>query len=678
MYRQYDAQLVSDTLLKEHPSKEENLWSKGWRTNFSKSTNKLGQCSYDEKRIILSLLHLNSASEAEVINTIKHEIAHALAGPGHGHDYVWAEKCEIMGISNVQETVTGSMNVDAARSTKEVEQKAKKKIGQLQKRCPTCNKVAVEINSIRLATGLWIRLKCGHLVKKEALVGEDYREYGSIDGMLKAFNYQIEGIDFIIKNNGRVLIADEPGLGKTIQAIGFLKYFSSISTPCLWVCKSTLTLQACKEFLIWSGPQFYPQVIVSSGTFIIPGMKVYVISMDLLRRMPKEKIEKMGIKCIIADEVQHFKNPDSSRTAELRLLVNNADFFIALSGTPWKNRSSEYFTILNMLAPEKFPSKQAFINKWIDFEYDPKSGKTKEAGIRNIKEFREFTSNIVLRRMRDDVLPDLPKIYQQVRFVDMDKYQEIYDKEESSIAAAIKDSILDGRPIANLAGEIMRLKHITGIAKAASIAEDAIEYLNDTGEENKITIGYHHEDVGNIIQNGDPLSKEMVGLDKWLVENGYESSLRIDGSSRNRDDIVQEFKNNPKRRVLLLSTLAGGEGLNLQFCQNVMQGERQWNRANEEQFEFRFSRPLNYGDYPKYLQEHLFEENKIAKKVSIRIPYFIAADTIDEMLTDIVARKEVNYRKTMNMKDEGLKYEDNDIIRELAEMIVKKRYKKVA
>ncbi len=102
--------------------------------------------------------------------------------------------------------------------------------------------------------------------------------------------------------------------------------------------------------------------------------------------------------------------------------------------------------------------------------------------------------------------------------------------------------------------------------------------------------------------------------------------------------------------------------------------ERQWNPANEEQAELRFSRPLTYGDYPKYLQDYLFDENKNPKKPSIRVPYMIADQTIDSMLTEIIERKRVEYNRSMNIRDEGLKWEENDIMQELADMIMKKRF----
>ena len=668
MVRTYDAQLMGDNLLKEH-----NLYSLGWRTIFSKSEKYLAQCFYDEKRIVISTLHLNSCSEVSIKDTILHEIAHALVGYGHGHTRIWINKAIEIGLKDPKPC--GHMNVDAGRGIKEVETKAKKELKAIQNLCPKCGSIA-EIES-RLGSekfGFFIKLKCGHTIKEATLTTQNLDDPSNwvSDTGKRLFPYQIEGIKFLTKANGRALIADEPGLGKTIQAAGFCKLYEKETVPILWVCKTTLKLQAMKEFLDWFGLRWTACIIENSRSLILPGFKVYIVSMDLLRRLSEEKLKKIGFKTVVADEIQHFKNPDSTRTAELRKLVSMADFFIPLSGTPWKNRGQEYYPVLNMIAPSLFPSYEQFKNTWVDTYYDSKKGKMVQGGIRNIPKFREFTANLVVRRMRDDVLPDLPKINRQIRYVDMEQmYKDSYDKEEEKVAAILKDAILEGKPMTNIAAEIMRLKHITGVAKVQVCIEDIQEFLENTEESEKITVFHHHIDVGNLLQKGDGHTYD--GIDKWLKDNDLEPSLRLYGgrSADERNGVIEDFKNNPKQRILIASTLASGEGLNIQFCQNAMMLERQWNPANEEQAELRFSRPLTENDLPPYLK-HL-----ATKKTSIRVPYFIADGTIDMMLTELVEKKRLNFRRSMNEKDIDLTWDENEIIRELTDMILKKRYAKM-
>lgn len=694
MIRQFDCQSMSDDALKKYGSdmstsstnllnthKFTSLYEQGWRTCFTKAGNKIASCHYDTKRIEFNLIALQSISESEVKRTIIHEIAHALVGPGHGHGLIWIEKAKSIGLPNPELDICGHTNLDAGRSVKEVETKPKRQFNRINKPCPICGLVAEEVSSAVMNGNRWVKLKCGHLVKHETIVNSefDFNSWESESGK-RPFPFQIEGIKFLEQSGGRALIADEPGLGKTIQALGFGITHQSIVCPILWVCKTTLKLQALKEALDWGGISFVGQIIENPRSYILPNLKLYIISMDLLRNMPTEKLESIGFKTVVADEIQHFKNPDSSRTAELRKLVSKADYFIPLSGTPWKNRGQEYFPVLNMLDPTRFPSYESFKNRWVDTYVDRQTGKMKQGGIRNIPAFREFTKDLVIRRMRDDVLPDLPKINRQIRFIDMEAlHQKAYEKAEAHVANLIKAAMIDDKPMQSIAAEIMILKHITGLAKVKVAIEDTIEFLEQTDESEKITLFHHHIDVGDNLQNGDA-AKTYDGLDKWLSENGFNKTLRLYGgrNANERNEIIESFKRDKRNRVLIASTLASGEGLNIQFCQNAMMIERQWNPANEEQAELRFSRPLTYGDYPPYLQEHLFNENKEAKKVSVRVPYLIADQTVDSMLTDIVERKRLNFRRSMNDKDINLTWEENDVIKELAELIIKKRYGKAA
>jgi hypothetical protein len=666
MIRQYDAQQTCDKKLRDY-----GLYQKGWRTCFDKNEKSLALCHHQEKRIQLSLLFLNGASEVELMNTILHEVAHALVGPGQGHNNVWVNKAREIGLENP--VPCGAMNVDAARSIQPSESKPKRQFHRINNACPICGKTAQEKNSIVMNEIKWSMLECGHIVKQEQIKSkeQDYSTWTSESGKV-IFPFQVEGIKFLEKAGGRGLIADEPGLGKTIQALGFCYFHKDEACPVLWVCKTTLKLQALKEALDWCGFEFMAQIIDSPKAFILPNHKLYIISMDLLRNMPTEKLDKIGFKTVVADEIQHFKNPDSTRTAELRKLVTKAEFFIPLSGTPWKNRGQEYFPVLNMLDSTRFSSYENFKNRWVDYYTDPKTFKIKQGGIRNIPAFREYTKDMVIRRMRDDVLPDLPKINRQIRFIDMEGlYKKAYDQAEEKVANFIKAAIIDDKNMQSIATEIMKLKHITGLAKVAVAIEDTIEFLEDTEEFEKITLFHHHIDVGDNLQQGDA-AKTYEGLDKWLVENGLNKSLRLYGgrSPEERNNVIEKFKSDPKCRVLIASTLASGEGLNIQFCQNAMMVERQWNPANEEQAELRFSRPLTKSDLPEYLQ-HIAE-----RKISIRIPYLIADGTVDSMLTDIVEMKRHNFRRSMNDKDIELKWSENDIIKELTELIIKKRYGK--
>jgi hypothetical protein len=664
MIRQSEALIMGNEILKKH-----SLLQAGWKIQFNKSSKYLAACWYQSKVIAVSVHLLNGADEGTYSNTMLHEVAHALVGPGQGHNNVWKAKAIEIGCDGEP---CGHFTIDATRNVSAAEQRPKIHIAPLTKNCPVCNATAVEVTRATFPNGkIFLKLKCGHLVEKGTIKEpkDAFIEWESSSGK-KLYPYQIEGARFLESSNGRALIADEPGLGKTAQALSFVKHHADIALPALWVCKTKLKIQAAKEFLDWCGIEYFPCIIDSSRSYIMEGMKMYVVSMDLLRRLPREKIASLGIKTLIVDEIQHIKNPDSSRTQEVRAIANQVDNILFLSGTPWKNRGSEYFSALNMLDPQRFPGFAKFKNDWVEYYIDPKTGKHREGGIRHIQKFREFTKDIVIRRMRNDVLPDLPKINRSIRYVELeDIYGEEYEKAEERVAAIIKDILLEGKSFAALQDQIMILKHITGLAKVDAQVEDAIEFLEDTEDWQKITIFVHHIDVGNEVEKK---------LNVWLAENNFKPCLRMRGGMTAEDSnaLQEKFRDEVQCRVMVASTLASGEGLNLQFCQNAYMMERQWNPANEEQAELRFSRPLNYNEYPSYLQAALFDEEHKPKPVSIRLPYLICAGTVDEILTEIVERKRINYRRAMNNGEENLKWSENEIMQELAEAIIRKRYKK--
>jgi endogenous inhibitor of DNA gyrase (YacG/DUF329 family) len=165
-------------LLDEHNLKD---WSIRLNTNIHGKF--LGLCSYKDKCIILSAHHIDTHPDPEIINTIRHEVAHALC-PSHGHDSVWAEKAKELGCTSISPCSSLSFNVDiidAIRSGADVEitfeteviHRPKYQITRLQDKCPTCGKVAKEKRTLNIPEKdetkpdrRVIFLECGHVITK--------------------------------------------------------------------------------------------------------------------------------------------------------------------------------------------------------------------------------------------------------------------------------------------------------------------------------------------------------------------------------------------------------------------------------------------------------------------------------------------------------------------------------
>jgi hypothetical protein len=414
---------------------------KDWGVRISSDPNQpyLGLCMYRDKVIIINAHHADIHPDAEIIDTIKHEVAHALM-PGHGHDSVWADKAREIGCTNTLPCSHLNLPenvIDAIRSGQMVEmtveeethviRRPKYTVTRLQDKCPDCGKVAVEKFSFNTVakngdTIRLITLECFHIIKKVIPRGTAFdtmvsnfwqepakscihhfptREEAKANhipsnrckkcGEFKLYNFQITGAKFAeagLATQKGVGIFDDMGLGKTIQALAILKFHADKYTPTMVVTKSAIKFQWFKAAIAWLGPEYISQIISTSRDYLMPGLKLYIIPYDLLRRFPREKLHKLGIRLVILDEVQQIKNPDSSRTQEVRRLVsaNPECKVIELSGTPWKNRGSEFFPALNLIDPIKFYSYQGYLDTWVEYYFE--GAKRKMGGIRNIKKIQ--------------------------------------------------------------------------------------------------------------------------------------------------------------------------------------------------------------------------------------------------------------------------------------------------
>jgi len=650
----------------------------------------LGLCVYRDKTIMLNMHHIDIHHDKDIVNTIKHEVAHALT-PGHGHDKVWQDKAIEIGCDNTLPCSHLNLPdsvIDAIRSGQTVEVEIEEvthvvrtptyKVTRLQEKCPTCGKVAEEkfrskpfINKNGNEV-IMITLKCFHVITKVIPKATPFEEIVSNDwkdevkkckhdwnktvcrkcGQFKLYPFQITGAKIaeaglsVQKGFG---VFDEMGLGKTIQALALIKFHPEY-TPTLYIVKSALTFQWFTEVLKWLGPAYIPQIIRTSRDPILPNFKSYIISYDLLRRMKDETMKQLNIRLVIMDECQQIKNPDSTRTKEVRKIVGNPDVKVmALSGTPWKNRGSEFFPILNMMDPIKFPSYAGFITRWCDHYFHGKG--TKMGGIANVEQFKKYTDGLLIRREYEEVMDEFPENKRSKLSIQLDDLNlNTYESATSDFVEWYNQYVIDGIEDTinsiELLGRLSKMRHITGLAKIEATLEFIEEFLEDCNR--KITIFVHHKDVGELMVN--ECRKRFKDIPTFQLKA---SEWRDD---QERFDTQTRFNNTPKC-ILIASTLACGEGLNLQTCSDAVMHERQWNPQNEDQ--------ASPGRFRRIGQ----------KSNSINTTFIEAKDTIDEWIDDLVENKRVQFHKSMN-KSEMQGWTDGEMGKQLAEMIVSKHKKK--
>lgn len=463
-------------------------------------------------------------------------------------------------------------------------------------------------------TKLITKLSCGHssITLRETTENNNLT---SLNGVKKAYDYQNDGVKFGIESNYNCLIADEMGLGKTVQAELVAKDYIAKhpGDKIVIVIKSSTIYQFIREHLEWNdNSELSILPILTSKHPILPMFNTYIVSMDLLPDVV-DKLITIQPKLVIADEVQSFKNPSSARSKALVKLIQegNIKHKIFLSGTPIKNRASEFFTILNLLAPGHFPSYRQFVTRWLE----PNS-KGIPTRIRPyaLDDFRRLTSRWIIRRELKDIAQDLPALRENVQEITI--IDPVVKKSYNQQLDLFSNFLNHGGKIDSfsLLGWLTKLRRITAEAKVGECIELAKTFLDATEDEGtKLAIGIHHKGVRDML---------FYGLEPY-------GALKLSGedSAQDKDMIVSKFKSDGFRS-LIINEVSGGVGLDgLQCCHNVFTLERQWSPADEEQFIKRFHR--NGQQFPvlnTILMAHgtidtFFEEMNIDKKGILKDTY---------------------------------------------------------
>lgn len=684
------------------------------RLNQNPDSRFLGLCSYKDKCIILSAHHIDIHPDPDVINTIKHEVAHALT-PGHGHNHVWAQKAREIGCDNTLPCSNLSLSpeiIDAIRSGADVEvtfdehivRVPKYQVTRLQDKCPVCGKVAVAKSEKTIVIPgdapdmKLISLECGHSISRFIPKGTPFHLFQtggdpnckhtwdknkcSTCGRFKPYDFQLEAMQFIeagLAVNKGAADFDEMGLGKTIVSGGVV-YNNPALWPCLWIVKSGLKYQF-SSFIInwmnehrdkpikgWKDNVHIPQIINTSKDWLIPGMKHYIVGYDML--VPKTRTLKNGtvvnqgfdirqfshiggtydkatdswtggtsIQCVVLDECQQIKNVDSSRTQQVRRVVKERKV-IALSGTPWNNRGSELFPVLNMLSPLKFSSEDKFKREWVQYHWV--GNVQKEGGIKSTRlaAFKEYTKDICIRRERTEVMQELPLVNRTKLNVVMDPAQEVvYDQAVEEFVQWYMEQAENINGM-HLLAAMAKMRHLVALAKIPTTLDYVNEFVEDT--DRKLVVFAHHKDVQDILHD----EIKTAHGDKILV-----LKLTAELNGEQRYEVQQKF-NSATRAIMVASQLASGEGLNLQTCADCVMHERQWNPGKEEQCEGRFIRI-----------------GQIATSVNAVYAHMDGLTAIDEQLDAIVERKRIQFHQAMN-KGEVQAWSEDSVVKELATSIV--------
>lgn len=386
--------------------------------------------------------------------------------------------------------------------------------------------------------------------------------------ILDLYPYQRVGVEFLENNNGRCVIADEMGVGKTCQALGYLAHecFKKTVVVCpatakgVWK-KETKKFTRLKPFVMTTAP--LTEEIWSNHD-------IFIINYDSISKHSDFLMAKAAaglIDCLIVDESHRIKNPKTIRTRVVGLLSRNIPHFIALSGSPLLNRPIELFTLLHIINFEEWPDFDAYRNR-----YCWSKEKLNYDGASNLDELRGKIASYFLRRTKDQVLPYLPKrIYSEIPIeLDSENAADYADAE----AGLVKD-ILSGEKI----DAINALQVLNELRKIASLGkiDQGIDLIQDLIENDKVII---------FSSFNEPLRQLKEYFGSQAVEITYKITKDED-----RDLAVSEFQNNPNVKIFLGGMRAAGEAISLTAGKTTVFWDLDWVPATMDQCASRNHRP---------------------------------------------------------------------------------------
>ncbi len=386
------------------------------------------------------------------------------------------------------------------------------------------------------------------------------------------YPYQQQGLSwlyFLYRSGFHGLLADEMGLGKTVQLLAFFSLLEN-KGPILIVMPSSLLVQWAREIA-----RFLPakKVHLHHGAEREMADADILLTSYALLRQDREIFQQMHFHALILDEAQVIKNP-ASQTAQIACSLR-AQFRLAITGTPIENRLSDLESLFCFLIPglgELLPKK-----------------------------IRPF----LLRRTKESVALDLPPRQEQLVFVDIsEEERSFYDGTRRRLKASMPQNHIQ------VLTAILRLRQIAChplLVEGPPMSSKLERLLADI-----------EEAVGHKILVYSQFTEMLQLIAAALQERGI-SFVYLDGSTKDRAAVVDQFQNDPGISVFLISLKAGGVGLNLTAADYVMLYDPWWNAAAEEQA--------------------IARAHRLGQEKPVIIRRYIAAGTIEERVLELKAKK---------------------------------------
>ncbi|NWU78451.1 ZRAB3 endonuclease, partial [Onychorhynchus coronatus] len=453
----------------------------------------------------------------------------------------------------------------------------------------------------------------------------------------KLLPFQEKGIIFALQRSGSlVLFFSQMGLGKTIQAIAISYYYKN-EWPLLIVVPSSLRYPWVEEMEKWI-PELSPDdiTIIQNKTDVgrISTSKVTILGYGLLTSDAQTLIDtlyRQNFKVVVVDESHYMKSRNATRSKILLPIVQKALRAVLLTGTPALGRPEELFMQIEALFPGRFGTWSEYAKKYCNarVRFFGKRAQWDCRGASNLEELHQLLSAIMIRRLKNDVLTQLPpKVRQRIPF----DLPQAAAKNLNATFAEWEKLMRNLNPDATEShfSEVMnlitRMYKETAIAKAGAV-KDYIKMMLEN-DKLKFLVFAHHLSM-------------LQACTEAAIENKVRY-IRIDGSvpSAERIHLVNQFQKDPETRVAILSIQAAGQGLTFTAATHVVFAELYWDPGHIKQAEDR--------------------AHRIGQSSSVNIHFLVAKGTMDTLMWAMLNRKAKVTGSTLNGRKEKMQAEEGD------------------
>lgn len=441
----------------------------------------------------------------------------------------------------------------------------------------------------------------------------------------EALDFQTAGVEHIRKHGYRTLLADEMGVGKTIEALMCATELDK--WPCVVVCPAIAKYTWEQEVITHT--HALPMVLegrkVMDDGMLSFNPKIIIINYDILQFWVGY-LKKLKPQFIVIDECHNIANKKTKRAEAVVALCKNVPHILAMSGTPLTNKPIELFTTAHLLWPKVFKSRREYGwrycgPKWV-FGHITFDGATHLEEL-NVK----LVDAGLLRRKKLQVVKGLPPKHRQiipVALTDARKYKEEDERLQRWVAERSK--YIKNKDVRMQAfSRINKLRQLSAKLKLKAAVEWIDDFLLRTGE--KIVLGCWH-----------------TGCAKALAKHYGRQCVLVTGevSAKERHERVKRFQHDPTCKVFVGNLIAAGTNITLTAASTVGILEFDYRPGIMKQFEDRVWR--------------------IGQKFECAVYYFVGRDTIESKICGILQRKEEYISSILDGNVKDLDFDISDML----------------